>query len=66
MSKNAHAPLSSHPSKAQGATLAKLQRLYGRRHLTNDMFGRRPALPSEVERVVKTQQPSPKKKAERC
>lgn len=39
-----------HPSPRD--LLAELRRLYGRRHIQHDPFGRRTALPSEVARVV--------------
>ncbi len=38
----------------QRQVLAQLQRLYGRRNIAPDLFGRRPALPSEIERLAKT------------
>lgn len=49
------APLS--PAKDHALTLAKLQRIYGRNSVAPDVFGRRPALPSEVERLIKNRQP---------
>jgi hypothetical protein len=42
----------------QRQVLAKLQRLYGRRSVVPDLFGRRPALPSEIERLAKGEQQS--------
>jgi hypothetical protein len=40
----------------QRQVLAKLQRLYGRRSVAPDLFGRRPALPSEIERLAAVRQ----------
>lgn len=33
--------------------LGKLKSIYGKQPVTKDLFGRRPALPSEVEAVLK-------------
>jgi hypothetical protein len=65
MSKNARSPQPAPAGSEQSATLAKLQRLYGHRCVSPDAFGRRLALPSEVERVVKARQPSPPPRAGR-
>lgn len=40
------------PGEAQTATLIKLRRIYGGHSLQADAFGRRPALPSEIQRAV--------------
>lgn len=32
--------------------VGRLQAIYGRRRADRDVFGRRPALPSEVEKVI--------------
>jgi len=39
--------------KEQNQTLKKLKRLYGGTERQPDLFGRRPALPSEIEKLVK-------------
>lgn len=65
MSKNARSQSPAPAASDQSATLAKLQRLYGHRRVRPDAFGRRPALSSEVERVVKARQPSTLKKTDR-
>lgn len=39
--------------KDRSETLAKLQRLYRGSSRQPDVFGRRPALPSEIEKLVK-------------
>lgn len=50
---------SSSPTDSQRAALAKLQRIYGRSSVAANLFGRRPALPSEIERLAKIcQQPA--------
>ena len=38
---------------ASSESLAKLYRLYDRNQLKTDVFGRRPALPSEIAQQVK-------------
>lgn len=48
-------PVTSVPAAAresQPLTLAKLQRLYGHRGPRADAFGRRAALPSEIQRLT--------------
>lgn len=50
---------SSSPTDSQRAVLTKLQRIYGRSSFAPNLFGRRPALPSEIERLTKIcQQPA--------
>jgi hypothetical protein len=50
---------SSSPTDSQRDALAKLQRIYGRSSVAPDLFGRRPALPSEIERLAAAcQQPA--------
>lgn len=50
---------SSSPTDSQRDVLARLQRIYGRSGIAPDVFGRRPALPSEIERLAKIcQQPA--------
>ncbi len=50
---------SSSPTDSQRNALVKLQRIYGRSGVAPDIFGRRPALPSEIERLAKIcQQPA--------
>ncbi|MFZ2360657.1 MAG: hypothetical protein WA040_15060 [Anaerolineae bacterium] len=50
---------SSSPTDSQRDALARLQRIYGRSSIAPDIFGRRPALPSEIERLAKIcQQPA--------
>ncbi len=64
MSKQTERPLPSPSPNEQTDTLAKLQRLYGRRSLRPDAFGRRPAMPSEIARLVDERQPAnPKNQA---
>ena len=58
MSKQTERPLPSPSPNEQADTLAKLQRLYGRRSLRPHAFGRRPAMPSEIARLVDERQPS--------
>ena len=58
MSKQTERPLPSPSTNEQTDTLAKLQRLYGRRSLRPDAFGRRPAMPSEIEKLAAGRQPS--------
>ena len=58
MSKQTEGPLPSPSPNEQTDTLAELQRLYGRRSLRPDAFGRRPAMPSEIARLVDGRQPS--------
>jgi hypothetical protein len=43
---------SSSPTDSQRNALAKLQRIYGRSSVAPDLFGRRPALPSEIQRLA--------------
>jgi hypothetical protein len=47
---------SSSPTDSQRDALARLQRIYGRRSVAPDLFGRRPALPNEIERLAKGEQ----------
>lgn len=49
-------PVQPSPDDDQRQVLAKLQRIYGRRSVAPDVFGRRPALPSEIERLAQTRQ----------
>ena len=58
MSKQTERPLPSPSPNEQTDTLAKLQRLYGRRSLRPDAFGRRPAMPSEIAKLVDGRQPT--------
>ena len=44
------------PAKDHALTLAKLQRIYGNSSVAPDVFGRRPALPSEIERLAQVHQ----------
>lgn len=37
--------------------LAKLNKLYGKKPLTNDIFGRRPATAKEIEQMLSTEEP---------
>lgn len=46
------APALVAPGETQAFTLAKLQRLYGHRGPRADVFGRRAALPSEIQRLT--------------
>jgi hypothetical protein len=47
---------SSSPTDSQRDALARLQRIYGRSSVAPDIFGRRPALPSEIERLAQARQ----------
>jgi hypothetical protein len=47
----------SNPIQDQRQTLSKLQRLYGGRGRQPDAFGRRQALPSEIEKLIKNRKP---------
>jgi hypothetical protein len=49
----------------QSDTMAKLKRLYDRTGPRPDAFGRRQALPSEIERLIETRQPPNPKPSER-
>ena len=57
MSKQTERPLPLPSLNEQTDALAKLQRLYGRRSLRPDAFGRRPAMPSEIAKLVDGRQP---------
>ena len=54
MSKNKQQPKPSILPNESQATLKKLRQLYGHRTSCPDAFGRRPAMPSEIEKLVKT------------
>jgi hypothetical protein len=43
---------SSSPTDSQRDALARLQRIYGRCGIAPNLFGRRPALPSEIQRLA--------------
>jgi hypothetical protein len=49
---------SPRPLNQTADTLAKLQRLYGRGGLRPNAFGRRPAMPSEIEKLAKARRAS--------
>jgi hypothetical protein len=49
---------SPQPLNQTADTLAKLQRLYGRGGLRPNAFGRRPALPSEIEKLAESRRAS--------
>lgn len=66
MSKQPRLSTSPSPAKENGPTLAKLQRIYGSGSVAPDVFGRRPALPSEVERLIKNRQPLPDQPQSAC
>jgi hypothetical protein len=50
-------PPARHATADEQNTLAKLQRLYGRSSLRPDAFGRRAAMPSEIERLIQARHP---------
>jgi hypothetical protein len=47
---------SSSPTDSQRDALAKLQRIYGQSSIAPNLFGRRPALPSEIQRFAAARQ----------
>lgn len=55
---NGSAHQSTQPATStQSDIVAKLKRLYGRTGPRPDAFGRRQALPSEIERLIETRRP---------
>jgi hypothetical protein len=66
MSQQPRTPLSPLSSESRRSTLAKLQRIYGRNGVALDVFGRRPALPSEIERLAAARQQPAARADEPC
>jgi hypothetical protein len=56
MTKTSTDSLSSSPTDSQRDALARLQRIYGRSGVAPNLFGRRPALPSEIQRLAAARQ----------
>ena len=53
MSAQSHRQAGNGSSQPEGTLLSKLERIYGHTGTATDQFGRRQALPSEIERVVR-------------